>query len=200
MSQFETKFSSQSDVVFHTDFKDGSGGTNLTPEQLENIEAVPNKVDKVDGYGLTKLLVSKEVITHEVVTDDGIVTIASSYTQEAVDKKISAIPSGDKGDKGDKGDPGEKGEQGVQGVQGEQGIPGEKGDKGDPGISCEHLWNGTVLHVKSATGVSSADLKGEKGAKGEDGYTPQKGTDYWTDADKAEIQSYVENAILGGAW
>lgn len=29
---------------------------------------------------------------------------------------------------------------------------------------------------------------------------PTRGTDYWTDADKAEIQSYVEDAILGGAW
>jgi len=35
---------------------------------------------------------------------------------------------------------------------------------------------------------------------GKDGYTPVRGTDYWTDADKAEIKSYVDNAILGGAW
>ena len=34
----------------------------------------------------------------------------------------------------------------------------------------------------------------------EKGYTPVKGTDYWTDADKAEIKGYVDNAILGGAW
>ena len=30
--------------------------------------------------------------------------------------------------------------------------------------------------------------------------TPVKGVDYWTDADKAEIKSYVDEAILGGAW
>lgn len=35
---------------------------------------------------------------------------------------------------------------------------------------------------------------------GADGYTPVRGTDYWTDADKAEIKSYVDEAILGGAW
>ena len=35
---------------------------------------------------------------------------------------------------------------------------------------------------------------------GADGYTPAKGVDYWTDADKAEIKSYVDDAILGGAW
>ena len=30
--------------------------------------------------------------------------------------------------------------------------------------------------------------------------TPQKGVDYWTEADIAEIKSYVEEAILGGEW
>lgn len=35
---------------------------------------------------------------------------------------------------------------------------------------------------------------------GDDGYTPIRGTDYWTDADKAEIKSYVDNAILNGVW
>ena len=31
--------------------------------------------------------------------------------------------------------------------------------------------------------------------KGEDGYTPGKGTDYWTADDIAEIQSYIDNQI-----
>ena len=39
-----------------------------------------------------------------------------------------------------------------------------------------------------------------KGAKGDNGDTPIRGTDYWTDADKAEIKSYVDEAILGGEW
>lgn len=38
--------------------------------------------------------------------------------------------------------------------------------------------------------------------KGKDGYTPVKGTDYWTDEDKAEIKTYcknyINNEILGG--
>ena len=33
-----------------------------------------------------------------------------------------------------------------------------------------------------------------------DGKTPARGTDYWTSADIAEIKSYVDEAILGGAW
>lgn len=35
---------------------------------------------------------------------------------------------------------------------------------------------------------------------GADGHTPVKGTDYWTESDKAEIKAYVDEAILGGAW
>ena len=42
--------------------------------------------------------------------------------------------------------------------------------------------------------------QGEKGDPGADGYTPVRGTDYWTEEDIAEIQSYVDNAILNGAW
>lgn len=37
-------------------------------------------------------------------------------------------------------------------------------------------------------------------AQGTAGYTPKRGTDYWTPADIAEIKSYVDDAILGGEW
>lgn len=40
---------------------------------------------------------------------------------------------------------------------------------GDDGISATHSWNGTTLTITSASGTSSANLKGEKGEKGEDG-------------------------------
>ena len=36
--------------------------------------------------------------------------------------------------------------------------------------------------------------------KGDKGDAPVRGTDYWTAADIAEIKSYVDDAILGGAW
>ena len=42
--------------------------------------------------------------------------------------------------------------------------------------------------------------QGERGPQGKDGYTPIRGTDYWTEADIAEIKGYVDDAILGGAW
>lgn len=90
-----------------------------------------------------------------------------------------------------------------------------KGEKGEDGISATHSWNGTILTITSASGTSSANLKGDKGERGEpgadgekgadgaqgaDGYTPVRGTDYWTDTDKEEIKAYVDEAILNGAW
>jgi len=81
---------------------------------------------------------------------------------------------GEKGDKGDKGDPGEDGAVGPQGPQGEPGkdgatgAKGDKGDKGDPGA---------------------------QGPEGEPGYTPVKGVDYYTDADKAEMVDAVLAAL-----
>ena len=70
-------------------------------------------------------------------------------------------------------------------LKGEQGERGEKGEKGNDGKD----------------GVNGIDGKdGLNGKDGQDGYTPQKGVDYWTEADKAEIKSYVDDAILGGAW
>lgn len=35
---------------------------------------------------------------------------------------------------------------------------------------------------------------------GTQGSTPERGKDYWTEADKLEIKSYVDNAILQGVW
>lgn len=40
-----------------------------------------------------------------------------------------------------------------------------------------------------------ASLQGEKGEPGEDGHTPVKGTDYWTETDKTEIKSYCDTYI-----
>lgn len=41
---------------------------------------------------------------------------------------------------------------------------------------------------------------GPAGQPGADGYTPKRGTDYWTSSDIAQIKSYVDSAILGGSW
>ena len=57
---------------------------------------------------------------------------------------------------------------------------GDDGIIGKDGISATHQWNGTTLTITSASGTSSADLKGEKGeqgAPGEKGEPGEKGAD-----------------------
>ena len=89
---------------------------------------------------------------------------------------------GPQGDKGEKGDAGFSPTVKVQRIEFPEGstnrtgatvfaVSGENGGlaydaniyDGIDGISAEHSWDGTVLTITSASGTSSADLKGEKG-------------------------------------
>lgn len=123
---------------------------------------------------------------------------------------------GERGEQGSKGDKGDRGEQGIQGVQGEKGETGAQGQKGADGTPATHRWGGTTLYITSASGTSSANLKGEKGDKGDpgtngkdgadgkdgangkdgiDGKTPVAGVDYFTPTDKAEMVASVISAL-----
>lgn len=44
--------------------------------------------------------------------------------------------------------------------------------------------------------ANNGEFDGEKGEKGENGYTPQKGIDYYTPAEKAEVVNEVLNGVL----
>lgn len=70
--------------------------------------------------------------------------------------------------RGPKGATGSQGPQGVQGVQGPVGPEGPEGPKG---------------------------ATGSQGPTGPSGYTPVRGTDYWTAADKSEIVSSTVDAL-----
>ena len=91
-------------------------------------------------------------------------------------------PKGDTGETGPQGPKGDTGETGPQGPKGDTGETGSQGPKGDTG----------------ETGPQGP--KGDTGETGPAGYTPVRGTDYWTSADIATIKSYVDDAILNGAW
>ncbi len=49
------------------------------------------------------------------------------------------------------------------------------GPAGVDGVSCTHSWNGSVLTVTSASGTSSAVLRGPQGIQGIQGETGPKG-------------------------
>ena len=88
------------------------------------------------------------------------------------------------GSQGPQGERGPAGETGAQGPMGPQGIQGQKGDKGDPGADGQ---TGPKGDTGDTGPQGPAGQDGAPGKDGSPGYTPQRGTDYWTDADKAEI-------------
>lgn len=63
-----------------------------------------------------------------------------------------------------------------------RGTDGEKGDKGEP------------FRYEDFTSEQLASLKG---AKGDKGYTPIKGTDYFTDSEVKQIQNEVSGGAIG---
>lgn len=118
---------------------------------------------------------------------------------------------------GPKGDEGEQGIQGPQGPQGPQGAQGDKGEAGADGISIteveissegnliisfsngEHNEIGRIVGEKGEQGIQGDQgiqgEQGQQGIQGEPGYTPQRGVDYYTDADKQEMIAAVLTAL-----
>ena len=136
-------------------------------------------------------------------------------------------PQGVQGSPGPQGEPGEaftyadfteeqlaalQGPQGVQGPPGTDGSDGAPGANGADGVSCTHSWAGSVLTVTSASGTSSADLRGPKGdaftfedftaeqlegLRGEDGVDGAPGADGQDGAPGADGQDGADAEILG---
>lgn len=111
---------------------------------------------------------------------------------------------GTQGPKGERGEIGPQGPQGEKGSSGDSGKDGfspiveisstdkgalisvtdkngttstelKNGDNGKDGKSPTHNWNGTILTITSASGTSSADLKGPQGEPGIQGVPGPKG-------------------------
>lgn len=135
-----------------------------------------------------------------VDADVGQATVGQILSVKSVgsDGKPSAWSVVDKpkdGAKGDTGATGPQGETGPQGPQGEtgpagaDGAPGKNGTNGEDGYSptasVTETDDGAEITVTDKTGTTTATVK--NGKNGADGHTPEKGVDYWTAADKAEI-------------
>lgn len=152
-------------------------------------------------------------IPHTSQDTAGTMTIsftASKEGMEPVPDQTIPLPAGERGPQGPQGNPGADGKDGKDGEKGDKGDTGSQGSPGKDGkdgVSATHSWNGTILTVTSASGTSSADLKGapgkdgqngNDGAPGKDGYTPKKGVDYYTETDKAEMVNAVLAALPNG--
>lgn len=100
------------------------------------------------------------------------------------------------------------GAPGPQGPQGETGPAGTiskvtatiTNTGGKPGVNVGYGGTASELELY----LDFMNLQGPQGLPGQDGYTPSRGTDYWTAEDEAwmkgEIQTYVNNYLINGAW
>lgn len=107
-------------------------------------------------------------------------------------------PKGDTGEQGIQGPKGEQGEKGDTGAQGPKGDAGEQGPKGDTGATGPAGKDGSN-GKDGATGATGpqgpAGKDGAQGPAGADGKTPIRGTDYWTEADIAAINAYIDAKV-----
>lgn len=101
---------------------------------------------------------------------------------------------------GAKGDPGYTPQKGVDYFDGED---GEDGNDGISVVSVEQTSTSSadggsnVITVTLSNGKKSTFTvkNGSKGSKGDDGYTPIKGTDYFTDAEAQEIAAQAAGLV-----
>lgn len=77
----------------------------------------------------------------------------------------------------------------------EQGGGGSGGSAVSPTVEITPIENGHRVTITDINGKHTFDVM-----NGANGKTPQKGVDYWTETDKAEMKAYVDEAILGGEW
>ena len=149
-----------------------------TETEVLNYNTVMEKIDRVENN--IGAAVNDYLIKNPVVVD-----LSNYYTKSQVDAAIDTVeltpgPQGPEGPRGPQGEPGRDGQDGAPGPAGpagpagKDGAPGQQGPQGEPGAP------------------------GAPGAPGQDGHTPVKGTDYWTETDKAEIVADVIAAIPGG--
>ena len=157
---------------------------NLTLAERDGIGIVIEDEPSTLGLGMRDVRVidscgfgtpTAEAETLPAGSDAAATVTADGADAEKVFHFLFGIPQGAQGEPGRDGQdgaPGRDGQDGAPGRDGQDGAPGRDGQDGAPGadgVSCTHSWNGTVLTVTSASGTSSADLKGAPGTNGTDG-------------------------------
>lgn len=198
--------------------------TGLIGEKGDKGDPGADGEDGADGVGIKSI----EQTTTET-TDGGVnvitVTLTNGNKTTFAVRNGSKGVKGDTGEKGDKGDTGAKGATGSPGVniQSVQQTVTSAADGGTNEVTVT-LDNGTksTFSVRNGSKGSKGDTgakgdkgdtgeKGDKGDKGDRGatgatgptgvagYTPVKGTDYWTEEDKNEMKLYVEERLSEAA-
>ena len=94
----------------------------------------------------------------------------------------------------EKGQPVPQGTESLVGPAGKDGINGKDGTNGKDGVSATHQWDGLTLTVTSASGTSSADLRGPAGAEGKSAYQQARDGGYTGTEEDFNV------LLTGGPW
>lgn len=149
-----------------------------TETEVLNYNTVMEKINTVENN-------IGEAVNDYLIKNPVVVDLSNYYTKSQVDAAIDAVELM----------PGPQGPQGPQGAPGKDGAPGAPGPKGDTGPAGPA---GPAGQDGAPGQQGPQGAPGAPGASGQDGHTPVKGTDYWTETDKAEIVADVIAAIPGG--
>lgn len=136
-------------------------------------------------------------------TADEVGALAETELQSAVDKALAQAKASGEFD----GEPGKDGEPGQPGTPGKDGSNGKDGasvtvssvseSTVDGGTNVVTFSDGKKLNIRNGS-QGSPGTPGKDGTNGKDGnpgYSPVRGTDYWTPSDQAAIVTDVLNAL-----
>ena len=153
---------------------------------IETGDLPPSLFNRTPVVGDRFILLALRTTTGQTFILECEITLVTTYVAS---KNISVVETtGAAGAQGEKGD---KGDSGGQGPQGPRGNPGFS-----PIATVTQTDTGATISIQDATGTTTATItNGQDGAPGADGYTPIKGTDYWTESDKAEIVQEAASSI-----
>lgn len=130
------------------DGKDGGGGSG-SGDMLASMYDPQNKRQDIFAYVDEKTKdIDVDVTADEVTFADG-----ETFQQKYDSGEL-------------RGADGQPGADGYTPQKGVDYFDGKDGSNGKDGVSVTHSWNGTTLSVTSASGTSSANLKGGKGDTG----------------------------------
>lgn len=115
------------------------------------------------------------ILTIEKTSTNGLVDIYTIYYTNGTTSNFTIT-------NGASGPQGPKGEKGETGAAGEDGVSVTKTEINDKGELVITLSDNTVFNLGVVVGA-----KGDKGEQGPAGYTPIKGTDYWTPTDRQSM-------------
>lgn len=132
-----------------------------------------------DGVGIAKVEQTKTA-----TADGGLNEITVTLTNG--DAAVFTVRNGKQGSPGDPGDPGTPGADGVGIAKIEQ-------------IEVSVADSGTNVFRITLTNDVYADIYVKNGSRGSTGPAPERGTDYWTPADKAEVIAEVLSNFTNAA-